>query len=133
MPIYDNAGKSKAACAWSNTYNANTIWTKLRCVDYNPKSFKEDDALLATLARVEHNRWCVEQLLMNFRYLTREEQEFAIANHNSNKRELKHQMAHLNICSNERLAEIDAGAIHYDMAITRGLSDIYQEEMAERV
>ncbi|MBR2975801.1 MAG: hypothetical protein IKC57_03040 [Alistipes sp.] len=133
MPIYDNAGKSKAACAWSNTYNANTIWTKLRCVEYNPKSFKEDDALLATLARVEHNRWCVEQLLMNFRYLTREEQEFAIANNNSNKRELKHRMAHLNICSNERLAEIDAGAIHYDMAITRGLSDIYQEEMAERV
>jgi len=127
-PVYDNAGKSKSACVWSNIYNGNTLWTKLRSVDYAPDIFEKDDSLLRVLAKVEHNRWNIEQLLMNFRYVTPEEQEFAMTNDNANKNELKRKMAHLNICSNDRLVQIDAGAMKYDMDLTKCLSGIYQNE-----
>ena len=124
---FNVSGKSKSACMWSNVYNANTIWTKLRCIEYKPECFKDDSRSLNILANVEHNRWNVEELLMNFRYLTPKEQISAIGN-SEKKSELKKKMAHLNICSNEKLLNIDAGAKGYDVSLTVCLSDIYQAQ-----
>lgn len=64
------------ALKWSNLYNSYTIRTKLACLramrglqiedkshDYDPLSDSEVEAM----AKVEHNRWNVEKLLMGYR------------------------------------------------------------------
>ena len=66
---------------------------------------------------------------MNFRPLTKEEQE-AVINKDKDKEELKGKMAHLNICSNKRLLElenIDVVARAYDVGLTELLPDIYEK------
>lgn len=115
-------GKSKVANNWSSIYNGNMLWTKLRSVNYNGKELCEDD--IQVLADVEHNRWNVEELLMNFMPLTKEEQEKAIQD-SSCKNKLKGEMRHLDICSNEKLMEIDGGTRIYDVELTRYLQQIY--------
>jgi len=63
----------------SSIYNAMTIPTKMRSI-----GLKEDDwdkfydltqQDIEILAQVEHNRWCVEELILGFRPCTDEEQE----------------------------------------------------------
>lgn len=108
--------KSEAARMWSRIYNASHIWTKLRSagsVDGTlPESMKD------IMAMTEHNRWNAEQLLLRFRPLTREEQESVLQAGDgflAAKGRLKRdQMAHLDISSWERLAEIDPEVVQYD-------------------
>ena len=111
---------------WSSIYNGNTLWTKLRSIGFNPQNPVIDENAIQTLADVEHNRWNVEELLMNFRYLTSAEQADVIAN-KLTKNQMKSKMAHLNICSNKRLLEIDKGAQRYDKDLTAVLGEIYQK------
>ena len=68
------AGKSLAARQWSNTYAATHLWTKLRSVKWDGKS-DIDDATLDILARLEHVRWNMEQLLLGFAPLRPNEQK----------------------------------------------------------
>lgn len=104
-------GKSKAAKTWSNIYNANTIWSKLRSARSNNSI---DDKMVKIFARTEHNRWVIEQLLMRFRALTKEEQDKVISGE-LNKEVLKgDKMAHLDICSYDRLSVIDTIVCEYD-------------------
>lgn len=120
-------GKSKVAKSWSNIYCGNTLWTKLRCIGSVDGTIGQN--YIEVLANVEHNRWNIEQLLMNFRPLTKEEQE-AVINKDEDKEELKGKMAHLNICSNKRLLElenIDVVARAYDVGLTELLPDIYEK------
>lgn len=117
-------GKSKSASRWSNIYNGNMLWTKLRCTDFFSPDFICNSKIIDSLADVEHNRWVVEQLLMNFRPLSSEEQEDMILCGRSNKNVLKAQMAHLDICSNQRLLEIDKDARKYDIDLTMCLFGI---------
>ena len=120
-------GKSSTAKFWSSIYNGNTMWTKLRSIGY--KGGKLSPEQIEILSDVEHNRWNMEQLLMNFRPLTKEEQDGVIKGV-MDKEELKGKMAHLNICSNRRLTElevIDAGARAYDEGLTSLLPKIYSE------
>lgn len=117
-------GKSKAACRWSNIYNGNMLWTKLRCVDFYSSNFVSTKKILELLADLEHNRWNMEQLLMNFRPLTNEEQK-KVGSEKKHKNVLKSQMAHLDICSNQRLLEIDADVRKYDVHLTECLFAIY--------
>ena len=125
-------GKSAVANLWSSIYNGNTLWTKLRCIDLSPKTFANDEKTINLLARVEHNRWNIEELLMNFRPLTFEEQKNEIALKNRNKNILKGQMAHTDICSNKRLDEIDCDSRKYDIELTKCLLDIYNDETPQR-
>ena len=74
--------------------------------------------MMDILAMTEHNRWNAEQLLLRFRPLTSGEQkavldagEGFLAAKGRLKRE---QMAHLDICSWERLAEVDPEVVQYD-------------------
>lgn len=125
-------GKSSTAKSWSNIYNGNMVWTKLRSIDYKGGALSQ--AEIALLSDVEHNRWNIEQLLLNFRPLTEKEQQevigavLGITEKMDRKEELKGKMAHLNICSNKRLAElrhIDVAARAYDEGLTTLLPDIY--------
>lgn len=120
-------GKSSTAKSWSNVYNSITTWTKLRSISYKGGNLTTDQTEL--LSDVEHNRWNIEQLLMNFRPLTRSEQDDVIKR-NKDKEDLKSEMAHLNICSNKRLkdfSKVDAAARAYDEGLTELLPDIYKD------
>jgi len=119
-------GKSLTASSWSNIYNGNMMWTKLRSVDYDENKGLTDGQKML-LSDVEHNRWNIEQLLMHFRPLTEKEQQEVI-DRIKDKDELKGEMAHLNICSNKRLLElscVDVAARAYDEGLTGLLPEIY--------
>lgn len=118
-------GKSSVANTWSSIYNGNTLWTKLRSIDYDGTDLNDSDIMV--LADVEHNRWNTEELIMNFVPLTIEEQQIAKQLNNFNKDKLKGEMKHLDICSNRKLMEIDREARIYDVELTRLLHNIYQE------
>lgn len=121
-------GKSAVANLWSSIYCGNTIWTKLRSIDFNPVIFPNDEKAILLLAYVEHNRWNTEELLMNFRPLTFEEQENERKNKNKNKNILKGHMAHTDICSNKKLEEIDNDSRKYDIAFTEELYKLFYDQ-----
>ncbi len=121
-------GKSDVAKFWSSIYNGNTMWSKLRSIGYRGEGGLTAEQI-ATLADVEHNRWTIEQLLMNFRPLTKDEQQDVI-NGVKEKEILKSEMAHLNICSNRRLADmipIDPAVRAYDEGLSAILSNMYAQ------
>jgi hypothetical protein len=118
-------GKSKVACRWSNIYNGNTLWTKLRSIGFFNHDFVEEKNMIEVLADVEHNRWVVEQLIMNFRPLTYEEQTKEKQDNNKNKSILKSKMAHIDICSNKKILEIDKDVRKYDIMLTECLFRIH--------
>ena len=123
IQVDSNRGKSQIAKYWSNVYNANTLWTKLRSVGSDGTS-PMSEANIQDLAVTEHNRWVIEQLLMRFRCLTPDEQEKAM-NNLKYKEELKGcKMAHLDICSFNRLCEIDPKAFCLDEGFIRIIPEI---------
>ena len=64
---------------------------------------------------------------MNFRPLSAEEQNEVINSDDKGKAKniYKSQMAHLDICSNSKLLEIDGGVRKYDVDLTKCLVRIY--------
>lgn len=123
IQVNSNRGKSHIAKYWSNVYNANSIWTKLRSISSDGASI-DSESDIHNLAITEHNRWVVEQLLMRYRYLTPQEQEKAMLCLEY-KEELKGcKMAHLDICSYERLCEIDPGIFYLDEGFIRIIPQI---------
>ena len=125
-------GKTESAMLWSNYYNANMMWTKLRCVGYSDGELTEEQVEL--LAKVEHNRWNVEQLLLRYHPLKEfERNEFAqlIAKEEEfleKKNDMKRlKMAHLDICSNDSLKMIDGNMPELDKQLIRILPQIYKE------
>ena len=130
--VYTN-GKSrvpnKLTDYWSDVYASNTMWTKLRCVEIEKEEIKAEDKKI--LAKVEHNRWNIEKLIMSFRHLSKEEQDRASKDPQV-KKQLKGEMAHLDICSNKRLREIDEGAIFYDERIVENLIRIKKDFEAKK-
>lgn len=114
---------------WSNVYVSNTLWSKLRCVKIEKEKIVDKDKEI--LIKVEHNRWNVEKLIMSYRHLTKEEQDKAKEDEEV-KNQLKGEMAHLYICSNKRLREIDEGAIFYDERIVEELIRIKKDFEANK-
>ena len=115
-PAKNALSKSEAARMWSNIYNAAHVWTKLRSANSPDGNIPAD--MIDPLAMTEHNRWNAEQLLLRFRPLTKAEQQEALAageDFLEVKNRLKRErMAHLDICSWQRLQEIDPEVIQYD-------------------
>ena len=115
-------GKSETAKRWSNIYNANTLWTKLRSV--NSQNGEIADKYKDVLARTEHNRWVVEQLLMRFRALTEEEQEQVVKGVLDKDKLKGEEMAHLDICSTNKLYKIDEKVTEYDKGFIEIITNI---------
>lgn len=138
----------------SNKLFVDSIYQKLRCImdlsenetlgEYgNPifdnRSFVQDvksvlQSHASIVAKCEHNRWNVEQLLMGFtpmksaddeqfRQLVDENNKEKI---NKKKSELKESSAkvHPNICDFEHLNMVDPGAKAYDYALNVAIPDI---------
>lgn len=120
----EDAEIKKLTDYWSNVYVSNTLWSKLRCVEIEKEEIKAEDKEI--LIKVEHNRWNVEKLIMSYRHLTKEEQDKAKEDKNV-KNQRKSEMAHLDICSNKRLIEIDEVAISSDEKIVEELIRIKKE------
>ena len=136
----DKMGKSSAAKMWSNYYNIYSMWTKFRSVTtadnhiFNP--LKDDfggvdSEMMALLGQIEHNRWNIEQLLLRFRPLTKEEQDEArvvtINSSDVRKETYKAKFAHLDICSNKVLDSVDYNMSHLDKALIKVLPSAYRQ------
>ena len=130
-------GKSGCASRWSSIYNANAIRTKLRSIGWDKKTQldKCNKDIIIAMAITEHNRWNVEQLLMHYSPLRKNELvelEKALCkcvcsdkecrySHKNNKDNLKQQMRHIDICSFNRLRYVDPGVDIYDVSLSRSL------------
>lgn len=134
--------KPKSAKWWSNKYNIYTMWTKFRCMDANSESIKNEnfvfgDKDLENLGKMEHNRWVVEQLLLRYRPLTAGEQENAkidsLCSSDKEKGRLKSdEYAHLDICSNARLNQVDYNMSKLDQALIQVLPEAYREYLNKK-
>ena len=92
---------------WSNIYQVNTIEFKMRSLGLDFSKL-DDTNIKELFAKVEHNRWNVEKLLMGYRPLE---------DHTLNKEEIEIVMEYLKV-KNEELAKIQEGInekdIYYD-------------------
>lgn len=92
---------------WSNIYQINTIEFKMRSLG-SDFSKLDDTNIKELFAKVEHNRWNVEKLLMGYRPLE---------DHTLNKEEIEIVREYLKV-KNEELAKIQEGInekdIYYD-------------------
>ena len=60
-------GKTLGGRQWSGYYAAAHMWTKLRSIGYKGECHElETDDIIETLAKVEHVRWNMEQLLLGY-------------------------------------------------------------------
>ena len=136
-------GKPKAAKMWSNQYNIYSMWTKCRGVLTNDKfilnsmqNIDFDNSMLEELGKMEHNRWVVEQLLLRYRPLTKDEQKEAkvdgLYSSSSKKNYYKGKYAHLNICSNSKLNKIDYNISELDRYLISVLPKAYREYLNKR-
>lgn len=92
---------------WSNIYQVNTIEFKMRSLGLDFSKL-DDTNIKELFAKVEHNRWNVEKLLMGYRPLE---------DHTLNKEEIEIVREYLKV-NNEELAKIQEGInekdIYYD-------------------
>lgn len=132
-----NKAKSNAANLWSNYYNIYSARSKFRACTPDivishglASDYEFKDHFEMMLGRMEHNRWNVEQLLMRYRPLTKEEQDGAkmvsAEGDDAEKNRLKSQGAHLDICSNSMLDRIDVGISQMDRALVDVLPGAYR-------
>lgn len=86
----------------SSIYNAMNIPIKLRSIGLNEdewdKFYDIPQQDIELLAQVEHNRWCVEELIMGWRPCTDEERQAIEADINK-KEELKQRLIHYDLCA----------------------------------
>lgn len=133
--------KSNSAKMWSNHYNIYSMWTKYRSITtedghiFNPLVDDFDgleSKMMKELGMMEHNRWVVEQLLLRYRPLSKSEQEDAMVpslNSSSERKDFyKRTMnAHLDICSNGRLDEVDYRVSMLDRTLISVLPGAYRK------
>ena len=123
----------------SSKFNANSISLKLRSIGYSEGMSKEQltelvEKNLNSMAFVEHNRWNLEKLLTGFRALTSKESAYMDelrASKNSDKwgkerGKLKNwpTRAHIDLCSNEKLALVDPDICHFDADLSLAIPNI---------
>lgn len=122
--IGNMTGKPRMANRWSDIYNAKTIASKCRSfglkASATPLSY--DNIETEMLARVEHNRWVMEQMLIGYRPLTADECE-ALAEGRVSARQLKAAMAHPAICDYDKLP---FDLRNYDLSLSANLPVILE-------
>lgn len=138
------AGKSKSAKMWSSKYNVYSMWTKYRCMRidpeltclFHPEIHDLDQLMLDHMGKMEHNRWIVEQLLLRYRPLKEDEQRNAqitdLYSSAKQKGIYKKEFAHLDICSNDKLAVIDYNVHELDKKLIEVLPASYRESLEEK-
>lgn len=117
LKISQDGGKSAIAKRWSNRYCANSFDTKIRAagIDLSTNDEIRDDTAIKHLAKVEHNRWVIEQLLLGIRPVDRSFEGKLPINDKQTRSKLKSQNIHPDLISNEML----------------GATQMYDEEIAK--
>ena len=123
--LWENTVISKR---WSNIFAAASIPTKLRCIDVdwdinNPFYLNDlTDEQVALLAEIEHNRWNIEELLLGYRPVYKEEDLIIDLNKDEKKR-FKDRFIHYDIRPFSELKTDKSGrkADEYDKVIARSL------------
>ena len=113
--------------AWSNVYNANILWTKLRCVGYKPGAQLSPEQVWH-LSAVEHARWNMEQLLLSQMPISRDDLAVWISsgeNRRSIKDLYKAERKHPNISSLAMIHSLDR-IFFYDVALSIYLDELYK-------
>lgn len=106
---------------WSNLYNAHSIPAKLRSFGATEPDLQEKESapLIELMARVEHNRWNIEKLIMGYRPTTPEEDEAIQRLGKQQKRKIEREsFAHTYIKPYEAL---DESTKEYDRLIMKYL------------
>ncbi len=112
------------AFQWSNIYAANAIPTKLRSLGIAPDHPRRlDKTEVESTARVEHNRWNIERLLMGYRPATAAERDRAYADKKYNKILKTKRFIHINIAPYKDIPEATK---EIDRILTRYLYRIEQ-------
>lgn len=114
---------------WSNIYNANTIYTKLRSVgiDVDKPNRELTGEEVELLAEVEHNRWNIEELMLGFRPTTEEENREISKNPQSADKKKKEKFIHNGICPYKDLSNRPGNLEKYDIGLTKALLAIAKE------
>lgn len=125
LPLWRRIGSSPKR--YSNIFNAMTLGSKIHSVGHDPADWNDYYALtrdeISILAEVEHNRWCVEELLLGFRPLSDSEQ-LLVDGDISQKSVLRDtEKAHYDLLAYDDLrADTTAKNVRiYDMAIAQSI------------
>lgn len=120
----------------SSICHAMSIPTKMRSVGIRDNEWSHFYDLsmqdIEVMAKVEHNRWCVAQLLMGFRPCTADERA-AIDGDISKKAVYKQKRVHYDLCSYDMLT-FDAGGVHataYDLRLCASMPVIVKSVATE--
>lgn len=117
LSISHDGGKSAIAKRWSNIYCANSFDTKIRAtgIDLSVGDVLRDNTAIQDLARVEHNRWVLEQLLLGIRPVSKDYEGKLPVENKAIREKLKGENIHPDLISNEKLGSTKA----YDEGIAR--------------
>ena len=115
------------ALKWSNIYNANMAHIKKRSLDVIQGKELSDEQI-NLLARIEHNRWIIEKLLMGYRPCTPEETA-AIADGSQTKQYFRDRFVHNDLKPYHALSKDDKGiqANKYDINISKSFPFMLSE------
>lgn len=110
----------------SNIFSAMTLGTKMHSVGISPEEWKEYYALtrtnIETLSEVEHNRWCVEELILGYRPPTPEENEQIEADITLKKTMRKHKIHYDLRAFDDLRADATGKNVNvYDYALTQAI------------
>ena len=107
--------KLNVALKWSNLYNAYTIRTKIATLramrgldldDTTQDLWSLSETEVEEMARVEHNRWNVEKLLMGYRKPHKDEDKYVYSEFASDLKKNKERFIHHDIRSFDNLGSI---------------------------
>lgn len=119
LAISHDGGKSAISKRWSNLYCANSFDTKIRSmrIDISRGGELDDAEVVGELAKMEHNRWVMEQLLLGARPVdSRYARQIPIEDDDI-RNKLKSRNIHPDLISNEKLGSTKK----YDEGIARNI------------
>ncbi|MBQ0023799.1 MAG: hypothetical protein KBT29_11245 [Prevotellaceae bacterium] len=126
---------------WSSIYCANMLYYKLRSLGLKTDTLTEEqieeklklESVQKSIQRTEHNRWNTEKLFLGFVPLTEDEQkEFEPLKDDKpalkerKKKFSRSYFKHLDICSNDRLFEVDKFVANYDNKVNSKLWALFR-------
>ena len=117
LDITPDGGKTCIAKRWSNFYSANNFYSKLRSAGKSaiPGSTIQDPDILEILAKTEHNRWVMEQLLLGMCPPSKDYAGLLPIEDPALRKTLKSHGIHPDLISNDKLGSTS----RYDVEIVR--------------
>ena len=112
---------------YSNIFNAMTLGTKMHSIGHTSDDWKEYYALtmeeIDILTEVEHNRWSVEELILGYRPVDKQEKEVVEKDISQKKilRDTKKVHYDLRAFDDLRADSTGKNVNVYDMALTQGI------------